>query len=1154
MPPSVPRKRQRASSPSASEPASKRTTPAKPTKRDAKPTIFDALDAPKTSTATPEENKAFLNSLVDSDSSLSDVSSDEFEDVPTAKKRKLDAPATEGKEEDGQDYTDDEEMDWEDAIIDTVPPQTIAGAADDKIEDLSIALQDDGTGAAIAFQEAKAKDKKGPTKRERQIRIRSHCLHVQALVFHNAVRNAWLNDKELEKILLDGLSDGIKKEVRRWKQDMGMEVEPEEEPPRRKGGKAAKGKKSSKSAGKEKEKRDGRDWGIDADRLEKGAVNMSRGDPLLRLLKILTAYWRKRFTVTAPGLRKQGYMPLRRLAAEVRVWEKNKGNQDHGERIDNLQALRDLARKMEGSRDVGAQLFTALLRGLGLETRMVANLQPVGFGWNKNEDALPKKASKSTAAEAIEISDDESSPDVQVTPSKPTGKSRKPPTPAKAMAPEKPRRRSSRGAKDVPISLDDEADGSLSSALSDAESLIDVTPSNPTKARKKYDRDLSNPHYWTEVLSPVSNTYIPVDAIALSTVASTSDLLSTFEPRGKRADAAKQVICYTIAHAPDGSAKDVTVRYLKRHQLPGRTKGYRMPVEKIPVYNKRGKVKKYEEYDWFRTVMSGYERRGGKRSEAERKEDETDLKPFRPANEKPKMETESLQWYKQSAEFVLERHLRREEAIVPHAQPVKMFMAGKGEKAKEEPVFRREDVVTCKTVESWHKEGREIKIGEQPMKMVPVRAVTLNRKREMEDVHRETGEKMLQGLYARDQTDWIIPTPIRDGHIPRNAYGNMDVYVPTMVPKGAVHIPLRGTARICRKLDIEYAEACTGFEFGKQRAVPVITGVVVAIENEDAVIDAWEIEEVEKKRKEDTKKQALVLSLWRKFVMGLRIVERMKTEYKDNGGEEVNPFVNRAKLRQREREGFDMDETKPDDGMGDEDEYMGGGGFFLPGHDEEEVPNPKPGQAGGADGEGDMGGGFLIDGASDEEPSKTDPEPQAPFRPMSLQELHANSTQYMSDPGADESDAEDDEAPVPSRRPRAKAASRSGIKQKQSRGTRAPPVKNPTKASAKRKPDPPSDEEGDVSEPALDDSDSELSDISLVSDSKHEERSSPQVVVTPKKARARLSASAKKEAPVRSPYFSHDDAAEEMFEISDSDSVQEVVKPRKTTARTRARG
>ena len=42
---------------------------------------------------------------------------------------------------------------------------------------------------------------------------------------------------------------------------------------------------------------------------------------------------------------------------------------------------------MEGSRDFGAQLFTALLRALGLETRLIFSLQPLGFSFGKQEDA-----------------------------------------------------------------------------------------------------------------------------------------------------------------------------------------------------------------------------------------------------------------------------------------------------------------------------------------------------------------------------------------------------------------------------------------------------------------------------------------------------------------------------------------------------------------------------------------------------------------------------------------------------------------------------------------------------------------------------------------------------------------------------------------------
>lgn len=38
-------------------------------------------------------------------------------------------------------------------------------------------------------------------------------------------------------------------------------------------------------------------------------------------------------------------------------------------------------------------------------------------------------------------------------------------------------------------------------------------------------------------------------------------------------------------------------------------------------------------------------------------------------------------------------------------------------------------------------------------------------------------------------------------------------------------------------MGLDFAEAVTGFEFGKQRAVPVITGVVVPEEHEQAIID-----------------------------------------------------------------------------------------------------------------------------------------------------------------------------------------------------------------------------------------------------------------------------------------------------------------------------
>ena len=51
--------------------------------------------------------------------------------------------------------------------------------------------------------------------------------------------------------------------------------------------------------------------------------------------------------------------------------------------------------------------------------------------------------------------------------------------------------------------------------------------------------------------------------------------------------------------------------------------------------------------------------------------------------------------------YVLERNLKREEALKAGAKTVRTFTSGKGEKAREEVVYNRSDVYVCRTVENW---------------------------------------------------------------------------------------------------------------------------------------------------------------------------------------------------------------------------------------------------------------------------------------------------------------------------------------------------------------------------------------------------------------------------------------------------------------------
>lgn len=981
MPPFVPRKRPRNPSPVSDKP-----TPPTRLSESKKPTLFDSLDERPKTGRTLQDNQAYLNRLGDdsSGSSLDDISSSEFEDVDSvapSKRRKVD------HDDDGED-----DVDWEDAVA--MPSAAPSTSAPEPSGDLVLTL-DKSARASLRKPHGK---KRGPTKTERQIRLRTHCMHVQFLLFHNLVRNGWLCDREVQEILVQQLPPRVSKEVERWRTASGLHVNVQDVTSSRNG-----------ATGESERARHGsprvvRDWSKQAEKVEVGAPNLSRGDPLIRLLKMLSAYWRKRFTITAPGLRKQGYKSLQRLEVELSSFRRDPDKaKNHGERIKDLKEFRDRARTCRGSRDVGAQLFTALLRGLGLEARMVASLQPLGFGWSKSEDAAatrrkgndddvssPAGEESDDGEDGVSADDAESATGV---PERDIPKTKKASNGglARTNTPRKNPGNQAHAAINVPdcSSQPQVIEGSDE----DDVSVVQVSPSLASKSRlTHFDKDLAFPIYWTEVLSPITNRYISVDPLVLNIVACTSELVAGFEPRGSKAERSKQVIAYVVGYSADGTAKDVTVRYLKRRMWPGKTKGVRMPVEKVPIYNQKGRIKMHQEVDTFKSIMSGYARDARLRTLADDIEDQNDLEPVRPARQ-AKGGEETLQGYKSSAEFVLERHLRRDEALKSGSKHIKMFTTGKGEKAVQEKVYLRQDVVTCKTVESWHKEGRQVKPGEQPMKLVPIRAVTLTRKRELEQAEAEGGEKVKQGLYAREQTDWIIPAPIKDGIIPKNAFGNIDCYVPSMVPEGAVHLPYRGMVKVCRRLDINYAEAVVGFDFKSQRAVPLVQGVVIATENKQAVMEAWQADEAERLRKEDKKREMMTLALWRKFLMGLRILVRVNEEYGGDGRDmpdEFNPFTNRNRKKsatQQASSGLGKDaatdfRTSPVNGVArsfttSEDDRQqisesagidswcdGGGGGFLP----EEDNGSDVGILSSANDEDDStagAGGFLIEDDAD---------------------------------------------------------------------------------------------------------------------------------------------------------------------------------------------
>lgn len=181
--------------------------------------------------------------------------------------------------------------------------------------------------------------------------------------------------------------------------------------------------------------------------------------------------------------------------------------------------------------------------------------------------------------------------------------------------------------------------------------------------------------------------------------------------------------------------------------------------------------------------------------------------------------------------------------------------------------------------------------------------------------------------------------PVVKGRVPKNVYGNLDIYAPTMVPAGGSHILHPETARAARTLGIDYSDAVTGFSFKGRHGTAVINGAVVATEFREAVQEVLHAFEDEMADEEAHRRSSEALRFWKRLLTGLRIRERI------NGYE----IEGERKALDEQMRGIDEGENKEDEVANEEDEPVGGdvysGGFFLD-NTAEDIAEPTAGQFG----------------------------------------------------------------------------------------------------------------------------------------------------------------------------------------------------------------
>ncbi|KAL5520128.1 hypothetical protein ACEPAG_1788 [Sanghuangporus baumii] len=566
----------------------------------------------------------------------------------------------------------------------------------------------------------------------------------------------------------------------------------------------------------------------------------------------LTQWWYEEFfEIEGNGhIRSRTFDEVQKLLFEVDFED----NDD--EVIRSPKSLMKHALKRRGSRDVSSQLFTALCRALDIPARLVVSIQSVPWQAHVGKEKPPGKKSKKGKERADETSDfdpeegnldleraddddDDDMEEVSIpvfqngdtddSPNRFPGEGR---TLSGSMVPNGKGKEKALPKHVVKLRKSKSSGQTLGSSSSSRQS----TPAPSIGG--------SPPVFWTEVFSRPDGRWMPIDPTRYIV-----NKRKVFQPslndRNNR-------MVYVIAVEEDGYCRDVTARYAR---------DYGTKTTKAQLGGKGRK-------EWWESVMRLVTR--PYRLVRDDVEDE-EFEYFKFTEGMPT----SVAGFKNHPLYVLEQHLKREEVVFPKAEIGKF---------RGESVYPRSNVITLKTAENWMRVGRRVKEGAQALKWVKQRAVTVHRRRAMELAQQE-GDEMLQGLYSEAQTELFVPDPVVNasafvvGIVPKNDFGNIDLYTSSMLPKGAAHIPYKGAAKIARKLGFDYAEAVTSFEFKKGRAFPVVSGIVVAAENEEILLEAYWAAEREKEEMEQVKRRERVIKRWSRLIQGLRIRQRLQEQY-----------------------------------------------------------------------------------------------------------------------------------------------------------------------------------------------------------------------------------------------------------------------------------
>ncbi|KAI1777112.1 Rad4-domain-containing protein [Hypoxylon cercidicola] len=711
-------------------------------------------------------------------------------------------------------YRDSDEEEDDDEIqfedVDFSFPPPDIDPAEDRNKDLELDFS-----ARTAASAQKTVDRRKPiSKEEKNRRIEIHKTHLLCLLAYVARRNRWCNDAAVQDTLRPLLTKKMLKYLN-----------------------------------------------PDSDLTQFGQAQSLKDG----LQQVATMY-KTKFQITERGLR-------RSLWAEKEEHLQNYQLPDDVESPMEKPDFREAAKSLRGSRDVGAQLYCALLRSAGVEARLVCSLQPLSFtSGGPSLGKPPKPKGKLSIEEQY----------ARITKYDSTFES-------PATSDISPIRRRL---------------GHPNATAFHAPTISQASSSRVTPPTPKRIRESSYPVYWVEVLDEGHQKWQPADPLVTD---------SFWKPQKLEPPASDRDNCmtYVVAFEADGTAKDVTRRYTKAYNAKTR----KMRIESAESTGER----------WWQKVLRAFSR--GYITDLDQIEN-NELTAIQMREPMPR----NIADFKDHPIYALERHLRRNEVLVPGASA--SGTVGAGSTGPLEKIYRRSDVRVAHSREKWYRMGREVLPNEIPVKFLPKRPKQKMNSFDDDGGDDDPSETVGTPIYTMDQTVVFRHPPVINGRVPKNRFGNLDLYVPSMVPEGGAYVADELATRAAFILGIDYAPALTGFQFKGRQGTAVLHGAVVAAENEEAVravIGGIHDQAAEFEKERRTRE---VLKAWRLFLMNLRVRQRIwadvDSEEEADDPEAMHLDTGKAVADEHDLEDADADAAQQSENSDEaggfmvDDDYAGG--------------------------------------------------------------------------------------------------------------------------------------------------------------------------------------------------------------------------------------